>query len=235
MTITIDASTPTPVTISTVGPTTTASFTPPAGSLIVVPLVVNNSTGSGTVTATLVDSLGSTWTALDFYISATGSARAALYGLDVASATARTVSLTGAGGTNAKGLCLSPLVLNGAEPCATCLGNTVHGSGITVSLNIGTAHSMALGACGNNASSVTWTAQAASTLIKAFADATNGSAAGTWRSTSLDLSTGAQTFGLAGTITAAASHAGWEIKQAVAVAGIIVPDYPSTLDFLGLR
>src|SRR5689334_11973444 len=59
--ITEDPSAPAAVT-STTTTVTTASFTPAANSLLVAVSIAGNNTGSGTITTTVTDSLGSTWT-----------------------------------------------------------------------------------------------------------------------------------------------------------------------------
>lgn len=232
MTIAIDAATPTAVSASTTAVSTASSTPPAAGCLGAVVGVVGNSTGASARTGVLTDSLGTSYTSalMDSYSRATGDTWEGIWLFDIAaSAAARTFTLTGTGGTNAKGVLLVPLYLTGAQAAALALGATLHFNTLTGSLTVGTANSFVLAACGTNNSNKTYTAATNNTLLKNFADATNGEGYSIVRSTSMALATGAFLAGVGGgTVDTQFGAAAWEIKAAPAVT-----DFVSSSFFFG--
>jgi hypothetical protein len=177
---------------------TSASFTPTASSLLVAVCVIGNSTGSGTVTGTLSDSLTGAWTLVKRQ-NAAGLASSEVYVQDVgASPAARTVTLTGTGGTNAKGTSLVVKNLTGAAAAASQTGVTVGSTaGTTAALSItpGATGSYLVHALGYNPSSLTLTANANSTSLRATADATNGETYGICKGTNASTASTAVSLG----------------------------------------
>lgn len=183
MALAIDASSPASVT-STTNTVTTASFTPPANGLVVALASIGNSTGSGTFTGTVSDSISSTWTSFRRQ-NAAGEGSAEVWIADAGSATARTVTLLGSSGS-AQGVQLSVIVFTGAEVKANQPGTSgvVNGSAYTVTLSTA-AGSYVVGVLNRSASGVTLTVNGNTTALLSTNDSTNGETYGTFRSSSL--------------------------------------------------
>ncbi len=115
----VDASTPA-VAWSATDTVTSASFTPPANSLVVAALVVGCKDQATDVNVTPSDSLSGSWTLLlDGFLSGLGIGRSKVYAQSAGpNPSARTVTLTGTGtpNTNAEGCMLVVLVLDNAAP-----------------------------------------------------------------------------------------------------------------------
>lgn len=176
---TIDSSSPATVT-ATGSTTTTASFTPPANSLLVAIVSVNNASGSGTVTGTVSDSVSSTWTVVKRQTS-TGFGTAEVWMMDAGSSpSARTVTLTG----TSSGVHLSVLALTGAGNLAAqgAVTTGITGTAYTASVtNVGVG-SLLVGALCRSSTAVTLTANAFTTAISTVSDATNGATYASFRS-----------------------------------------------------
>lgn len=134
MALAIDASSPAVATQATVGTTTvtTASFTPPAGSVLVIGWNGNNNGGATPTTPTITDSLGAhlTYTQADWVShvdSASLDAQAAFWTAPVGSSAAMTVTVTNHGVTAVEAA-LKIWVLTGEN--ATPVG--AHGKGFAV-------------------------------------------------------------------------------------------------------
>jgi hypothetical protein len=168
-----------PVAVHPTGTTaTTASFTPSAGSLLVALVAVDGNT-SGATTVTLSDSQTATWTLLKRVnaFSATNilGGSAEVWCRD-ASGGALTVT---ASGWAASGGNLTVRTLLGAAATASQTGATgasTTGASVppTAILTPTTIGSWVYGACLDYTTNATLTANASSTLIDQFVDATNG-------------------------------------------------------------
>lgn len=182
MALAIDASSPA-ATTGTTNTRTTASFTPPAGSLVVVIASIGNSTGSGAVTSTVTDSVSSTWTRY-FRLSDTGFGCVEVWFADVASATARTVTCTGSA-SNAKGVQVATLVFTGAKS-ATSQAGQIDSYNTASSTWNSTIQPLASGSCivGGlvySPSNITLVPVSGQTTILSTSDATNGETYGSFR------------------------------------------------------
>lgn len=221
MTVAQDASTPASVNNTTTAALTCASFTPPAGALILALVSIGNSSGAATaITGSVSDNLGThlNWTMLNrLNTSSDGSVECWI--ADVVTSAAMTVTLTKTGGTICKGSLLSPMVITGAANVAGQNGakpttsGTIGGISITPT-KIGSYLACVLSA---NASSTARTALANSTFIGTAQDATNGETYNALKLTTLSLSTAAVTIGASTTI-ASTLIAGVEIVPAAALA-----------------
>jgi hypothetical protein len=208
MTVTKDASSPTSLTNTTVAALTTASFTPPAGSLIVATGDVGNSAGSGAQTGAITDSLSGTWVT-DKSLTTAGDGSTYIFRRTTATTnTAMTVTFTPTG-TNAKGNQLSVCVLDGATGSlgATASIATAWHTNITPTA-IG---SFVICAGVNVAASATLALETGCTALLDTADATNGETYGSCYLT-------------AGTVSLAAVAVGW--TTTAAQAQFVAAEYP---------
>ena len=209
---------------------TTASFTPPANSVLVAVCAVGNSTGSGAQTLTLTDSLSSSWTRLDTYTPATGEGLLEIHALDIgAGPAARTVTLTGSG-TNGKGVSLGVYCLLGVNAVASILGATLHSNATSDngSITVGTANSLVFVADLDNTSAALPGMRANTEIDITTNDGTNGQKAAVGHVHDRQ-ATGALTVGFTFTATAQNGLAAWELKElSTAVTGTVADTLGAT-------
>jgi hypothetical protein len=217
-TIIEDSSAPAAVT-STTTTVTSASFTPLATSLIVAIGICGNTTGTGTLTAPITDSLGSTWTLLKRANTA-GGGSAEVWGLDSgASPSARTVTVTGTGGANAIGVALCVKVLVGAKPATTVAGasNSITGTAYTIALTSTTIGAMVVGALVDNQVAGALTVNTNTTVWQSVSDTTDTEKYGAWRAITLVSTPGALTYGYTNTAADNQNIAAVELLPALLV------------------
>lgn len=178
---------------------TSANFIPAANSLIVAIGIAGNNTGSGTITAPITDSLGSTWTLLR-RANGAGAGSAEVWAMDAGGSPAtRTVTVTGTGGANAVGVALTILVLTGMNPVASVLGadnGVANTTANTISLTTTTVDSMVYGGYVNIVTSTgALTPNANTTALQSVLDTTRTEKYGTWSSVAPTVTPGATTYG----------------------------------------
>lgn len=183
MAIAEDATTPATVTASSGASLTTASFSPPAKSLLVAMSGIAWSTGTATVV--ISDSGVHTWTN-GAYLLGTGSnvgvsMVAFTYFATAPGAITVTSTFTGVNG----GEILAVKVLTGAAAIQTGAGTaTIYQAGSTdgtVSVTTTQPGSMVYGVSGDPNSNDTFTVNGATTLVTLNADTANGDAIATWK------------------------------------------------------
>jgi len=207
---------------------TTASFNPESGALLVA-LVAGDGIGStGTITASVTDSLGGSWTLLKRQNANTSlvGGTAEVWCRD-SPGTALTVSTSTSGAAAAPGGQLVVRTLIGALATASQPGATAGASpasaAVQVSVAAGTGNKI-YGAALNYDTSTVMTVLGNTTAISQFADATNGD---TWEAfKSTGDTAGTATYGYSTTHNA--MIAAVEIKAAASAAGatpgaLIVP------------
>jgi len=217
MAVTKDASSPTPSTNTTVAALTTASFTPPAGSLIVACAVVGNSAGSGTQTGAMTDSLSGSWTTDN---SETTSGSGACYVFRRTTATsgaAMTCTMTPTG-TNAKGNQLAVVVLDGATGSVGNKGQST--TALHASITPSAIGSLIVCAGVLVTSSVALTQETGFTALLSTQDGTNGETYGSNILTTATSSLSAITYGWTNTNTGSQSCAAEYPPSAVAAAKV---------------
>lgn len=199
MTIAEDASSPAAIHTST-KTGTTASFTPPAGALIVV-MVACDGNANQTTSLAVTDSGSHTWTTLKLQNTSTALVGGAcgVFCLDSPNAS-MTVTATWSGTGSANGGNIVTKVLTGAAAAASQTGAT---GGVSASSNIAptvsitttTANSHVYGAALDYSTNATLTANAQTTSIDQFLDSTNGDTWATWKGSADTGTPGATTFG----------------------------------------
>jgi trimeric autotransporter adhesin len=195
-----DPSTPAPVFTATTT-STTASFTPPASSLLVAICSVGASTG--TVTGTVTDSLSGTWT-LRGRQNAAAAGSAEIWVRDVGlSPAAMTVTLTGSAGNSTQ---LSVRVVTGAAPVAQQYGTVAVKSTSPVDIPVTSAAAGSL-----IYASMVWTSASLvlvpdshTTAILSTQDSTNGQTNGSARMAGLTFGAGGNTLGWTNAVAAQA-------------------------------
>jgi len=208
MTVTKDASSPASLTNTTVAALTTASFTPPAGSLIVATGVTGNTSGSGAQTGAITDSHGGTWV-VDKSLTTAGDGSVYIFRRTTAVTNVATTVTYTPTGTTAAGNQLSVCVLDGATGSlgATASIATAFHTNITPTA-IG---SFIICAGCNAAASATLALETGFTALLDTADATNGETYGSCYLT-------------AGTVSLSAVTAGW--TTTAASAQFVAAEYP---------
>lgn len=199
MAIAKDASSPANKTQTTTAALVTASFTPPAGSLIVAACVTGNSS-SGVQSGTISDSLSGSW-ATDKTSNTSGSGMVAVVRRTTAtSGAAMTVTWTPSG-TTGKGTQITVTVLTGAS--ASPLG---HNAGATnagnASLTPTGAGNYVVGCVCSNPAGVALAMQGGCTADLSTNDATNGETYGTFHLSALTVSTTPITVGYTNSLAA---------------------------------
>lgn len=223
MAIAEDASAPVALT-STTNVATTASFTPPAGALIVCMCVVGNSTGTATLqtgTVTWGSGGNGTWT-LAKRINTSSEVSAEIWYCQLAGAPgASTITLTGTA-TTGKGTQLTTKVVTGAASGAAAIGANVSASATSFQIAITTTvtGSQVYMCTGQNASSAVLVANGSTTTLLATADATNGERYYSGKATALTGTPGAITVGSSSTGVATSQTVAVEILAATAAAAI---------------
>jgi len=201
-TVTEDASTPTAVT-ATGTSVTTASFTPPAGSLMVAIVSVGNASGSGTQTGSVTDSQTGTW-ALVKRQSGSGTACSEIW-TRTATGGSLTVTLTG----TSSGVQLAVRVTNGTGTGAIAgSAPTAYQAAITTT----TTGSLVYGAVADEVGAVTLAANGSTSNIKATSDGTNGETYGAFKAAATTGTPGSITLGYSTTASNAAQIVLVEIK-----------------------
>lgn len=178
MAIAEDASSPAAVHATGLGPYTTATFSPPAASLILVMLATDGTATA--VTGAITDSGSHTYTLLKRQNTATvstvgGTAEVWVFYSSGALSNV-TVTATMSGGV-AAGANLVVKVLTGAKTTQTGATAGFSGTGSSTaatSISTTTTGAHVYGAVLNYASSTAYTANANSTIIDGFSDAVNG-------------------------------------------------------------
>jgi hypothetical protein len=208
MAIVEDGSTPAVVPKTAVGSVATASFSPPANSLLVA-IVSGGFSSSSNETITVSDSGSHTWAT---GITVSGHARVGIYLCQLTTAPG-SITVTAAFTGNAGDEYIAVRVLTGAATTQTGAGtavlNNFNGAGATMSVTTTQTGSVVYGISDNYSNVSALTPNAATTLIgTAFIDSTNGSWASAWKSTSATGTPGATTFGgtyTSGTVSMAAA------------------------------
>lgn len=215
-TIAEDPSAPAPVT-DTDNAATTASFTPVADCLIVAVAICGNITGTGTLTAPVTDSLGSTWTLLE-RSNAAGTGCVEVWAMDAGSSpSARTVTVTGTGGAQAVGVALTVKCLTGANPVASCLGATAETAGTnayTISHTSTTTDALVIGGVVNNINAGALTPNSVTHPWQAVSDTTQTERYGVWRAIDLVATPGTEVFGYTQAAGQQQAHVAVEILPA---------------------
>lgn len=218
MAISEDASTPATVTRATsAAALTTASFSPPAGSLLVA--LSSWAAASGTQTAVISDSGVHTWTR-PVRANASGAGDAEISYTYLSSAPGSitvTGTVTGGGTTEF----LSVRVLNGASSTQTG-ATAAHTSGTTptIALTTTTVGSWVYGCLMDLASSqAALTANAASTTITWFNNTADGENAASFKASAATVSPGATTYGWAAGAADTYMLAAWEVLPAAGTFG----------------
>lgn len=192
MAITEDASTPASVQ-SVTTTAATATFSPPANTLLVACCAFGSS-GSGTTTGAITDTSLNAWTlGIRTNVSGDGSAEIWYFYLNSAPAT---LVVTATGTSSTAPTLLSVRVLNGAKSsqagAATSTSSTTTPSS---SITTTTTGSWVYGALMDNASNATLTVAAGTTTISLFQDASDGEVAATYKATSATGTPGSTSFG----------------------------------------
>lgn len=217
MAIAIDASSPPVATASanTTSTIVTASFTPPAGSLLVVAAAIGYNGSTTSTPFTISDSLSGTWQQDAVEAPSSGGLpKAQICSRLIGSSAAMTVTLTT--DTLQKGKNLTVWVLTGAASSSWKGGSNVSTTTLDGSITTTVTGSLVFlaGAIDANA---TLTADARTTTTQNFTDATDNLQLLTGHATSATGTPGATTLGWTGTLTSP-SWAAVEYLQAVAVA-----------------
>ncbi len=203
----IDGSSPVAVT-STGTAVTTASFTPPANSLLVAIVALGNASGSATPSGSLTDSLTNGWTkTLSNYLG--GDAGNEIWTWrEGSSPAARTVTITGSPGTTL-GVQLAVLVFTGAATHQVGAATAVVGAaGVTsrsLAITTTTVGSYVVGSYGYNVSPGVTLAvlNGSTTNLLATNDLTNNENYGCFRTTVTTGTPGSITLGYTGSNVAA--------------------------------
>jgi hypothetical protein len=209
---------------------TTASFTPPANTLLVAVAECGNTTGTGTVTAPVTDSLSSSWTLLH-RANGDGNGSTEVWAMDTGSSpAARTVTVTGTGGAQAIGVALNVTVLAGTKPAATVEGASAAANATTaytVTITTTAAGSLVVGGITRWISAVTLVTDAATRSWQSVSDATNTESYGAWRAAAVTGTPGATTFGYTNAAAASNSLVAVELLAAAVPAGAgVIPRRP---------
>lgn len=174
------------VTATTVGPLTTASFTPAAGSMLVALVSIGNSSGAATaITGAITDSLSRTWTRAN-RLNTSGDGCVETWTLNNVAATACTVTLTCTGGTICKGSQLSVRQCTGQSLTQTgAAAPTTSGTIGAISITPTVIGSQLYCVLSRNTASAARTINANSTVILSTQDATNGETYNSAKATAL--------------------------------------------------
>lgn len=220
MAIAEDGSTPAVVTASanSTGVITTASFSPPANSLLVVMVNVGfASAGSGIASVTISDSVSGTYTAGPFLGDSAADNSGIWFRFLSSAPGSITVTATNSNHP-AAGYQLAVRVLTGAassQGAGAGAGSATHtGTPATTAVTSAitttvTGSAVYVAACGNAGD--TFTAAAATTLISNFTDGTDAEVLGAGRATSLTGSPGSTTLGFTSSGTVKFSWVALEI------------------------
>jgi len=208
-----DGSTPATVTRSTSSAAlSTASFSPPAGSLLVA--LSSWAAASGTQTATITDSGTHTWT-LAKRANATGAGDAEISYTYLSSAPG-SITVTGTPTSGGTTEFLSVRVLLGAASTQTG-ASAAHTSGTTptISLTTTTVGSWVYGCMMDLANSqAALTANASSATITWFNNTTDGENAASFKASAATVTPGATTYGWSAGLTDTYMLAAWEVLPA---------------------
>jgi hypothetical protein len=224
VTLAVDASSPAAV-FTTTTSAVTASFTPPANSLLVALVSCGNGPGSGSTTGAVTDSGGNTWTLKkreNRVGDSVGSAE--IWAMDAGSSpTARTVTLTSV----LAGSALDVLVLTGAASLASQTATPV--SSITntyaISVTSTVAGSQIVGSFAQTVTAVTLVVNGITTSYQSINDASGGATHGKWGSSSLTGTPGAATYGYTNAASAGVEIVGWEILPASVLTSYGTPSW----------
>ena len=217
MAIAEDASTPAVVTATgnSTGTITTASFTPPSNSLLVVVLNVGYaSAGSGIASVTISDSASGSYTAGPFLGDSAADNSGIWFRYLSSSPGSITVTATNSNHP-AAGYQLAVRVLTGANSSQSGAASATHTGGsattaVTSAITTTTTGSWVyVAACAN--SGTTFSAAAATTLINSLTDATDAECLGAGRATSATGTPGAATLGFTAGATVKFSWVALEI------------------------
>lgn len=206
---------------------TTSPFTPPANSLLICISTVGNTSGAGTLTAPVTDSLGSTWTLLK-RANASGTGSNEVWAMNAgASPASRTVTVTGTTGVNATGVACCVKVLLNAGSLAGQTGATASFAGTTaysISLTTTTVGSLVVGGLVNIITDVgALLPNAITTAWQAVLDNSNTEKYGAWRATNLTVTPGSATYGYTNAATNNQSMAAVEILPPTTAAATNAP------------
>ena len=173
---------------------TTASFSPPAGSLLIA-LAAYGSGGSGTTTGAITSSPALTWT-LQRRTNTSGEGCSDISTTYLATAPgSMTVTATGTASTSPTLLVVRVITGAGQIMGANSTSSTSTGNSTITTTVIG---SMVYGVLMDNSNNDTLTVQAGTTSISVFQDASDGEACAVYKSTAATSSPGSTSFGYTG-------------------------------------
>jgi RHS repeat-associated protein len=236
----LDASSPPPVSGTTNATLTTASFTPPANSLIVAVASIGDNQSGGTPftpNVTTSDNASMTWKLLVNAGSSTvHNGETAVYAANAGASSARTVSVSSQTNTGLRGRSLTVYVFTGAKPVANQPGATYSAQPTTSAswpLTTSTSGSLVLGGYNHATSNMTLTPNAQTVTVQAVNDATNHETYAALKAAALTGTPGATTFGWTNATTGTANMALAEILPATTATastdvGITVPLRPAS-------
>lgn len=200
MAITEDASSPATISSNSATTVTTASFSPPSGSLLVA-MCAGNSTSAGLGSMTVSDSGSHTWTLwirANSTPSGIGGGSAQIFYTYLSSAPG-SITVTGTQSANTfNGTLLTVKVLDGASSTQTGATNKTSSTTAvapTVSLTTTTTGSYVYGAMIDASNNDTLTANSNTTIITQDVDSTNGDTYASFKAASATGTPGATTFG----------------------------------------
>ena len=211
----IDASSPAVVISATAAAFATASFTPPANSILIAVASTGNNTGSGVQSGTISDSLSGAWTSI-ITANTTAFGMAQILRRDVGgSPAAMTVTWTPSG-TNGKGNQLKVFVVTGCGSSASAaVGATASSLVATtgaLSITPTATGSLLLMGLMYSTTNVVLTVNASTTSDLATSDATNGETYAVCHLTGTTTTTTATSVGYTNTGLASVQQVAVEIK-----------------------
>jgi hypothetical protein len=224
MAITEDASAPIVKTLAGTANPTTASFSPPANSLLVA--IVGGGWGSTQpTTATVTDSGGHTWTAAVTKAGTTASGGVVVIAYTYLSSAPGSITVTATFTRLSGGSQVAVKVLNGCNPSQSGAGTgtaeqVTNSTTGTVSITTTQTGSQVYGMNDvRNSATVNFTANGATTIISNFVDTgTDSIELCSWKATSLTGTPGATTLGGSYDAVCGTATAALEILPAAAVA-----------------
>lgn len=192
---------------------TTASFTPTAGSLLVVLVGIGNGLGTaGSGSSVITDTGSHSWTLLKRENPSASSTTAEVWVADNASTSAITVTATSQV-ANQLSVGLQAISFLGAAPKVSQTGATAIATASTVSVTTTQTGSQVVGAFGYF-TAITLVANANSTILGQFHTSTSGDTEAAFKATSLTGTPGATSVGFTNTTNANMSIAAVEILAA---------------------
>ena len=198
MAITEDASTPAVVSGTGMGSITTASFSPPANTLLIALACGGSSqTGSGETTTTITDSTGGSWLRKTWAGSSSWPRGEVAVFYRYLSAAPGSMTVTASWAQNAQGRFLAVRVLNGANSSQTgASASAFQASNLEVSISTTTAGAWVYGVVDDPYGTQTFTAGSGNTIINSFGDTSDGLQIAAIKASAAVTTPGAFTFGV---------------------------------------